>query len=87
MANIKSAQKRARQSVQRRTHNIALLSRMRTAVKKVQKAVEAGDKDSAQTLFKAAVPQIDKMVTKGLIKKNRGAQYKSRLNASVKALA
>ena len=60
---------------------------MRTAVKKVQKAVEAGDKDSAQTLFKAAVPQIDKMVTKGLIKKNRGAQYKSRLNASVKALA
>jgi small subunit ribosomal protein S20 len=59
---------------------------MRTAVKKVLKALAAGDKESAQACFRAAVPEIDRMVTKGLIRKNRAAQYKSRLNAKLKAL-
>jgi small subunit ribosomal protein S20 len=60
---------------------------MRTAVKKVLKAIADGNKDSAQATFKAAVPEIDRMVTKGLIKKNRAAQYKSRLNAKLKKFA
>lgn len=87
MANIQSAKKRARQSVKRREHNVALRSRMRTAVKKVLKAVRSGDKDSAASSFRAAVPEIDKMVTKGLIQKNRAAKYKSRLNARVRAMS
>ena len=87
MANIKSAIKRARQNEERREHNVALRSRMRTAMKKVLKAIAAGNKDSAQAEFKAAVPEIDRMVSKGLIRKNRGAQYKSRLNARLKGMA
>lgn len=87
MANIQSAKKRARQNVKRRTHNVALRSRMRTAVKKVLKAVQAGDKEAAQQSFRAAVPEIDKMVNKGLIQKNRAAKYKSRLNNRVRALS
>ena len=87
MANILSAKKRARQSIKRREHNVALRSRMRTAVKDVLKAVQAGDKAAAQARFKEAVPAIDKAVTKGLIAKNRAAHYKSRLNARLKALA
>jgi small subunit ribosomal protein S20 len=87
VANIKSAKKRARQNVKRREQNVALRSRMRTAVKLVLKAVAAGDKDTARTGYRAAVPAIDRMVTKGLIRKNRAAQYKSRLNARVKALS
>lgn len=87
MANILSAKKRARQSIKRREHNVALRSRMRTAVKAVLKAVEARDKAAAQASFKEAVPAIDKAVTKGLIAKNRAAHYKSRLNARLKALA
>lgn len=87
MANIQSAKKRARQNVKRRAHNIALRSRMRTAVKKVLKAVRSGDKESAQASFRAAVPEIDKMVTKGLIQKNRAAKYKSRLNARLRAMS
>ena len=87
MANIQSARKRARQGEQRRLHNIALKSRMRTRMKAVLKAVQAGDKEAANTEFRAAVPAIDKAASKGLIRKNRAAQYKSRLNARVKAMA
>jgi small subunit ribosomal protein S20 len=87
LANIQSAKKRARQNVKRRAHNVALQSRMRTAFKKVLKAVAAGDKAGAQASLKAAVPQIDRMVTKGIVRKNRSAQYKSRLNAKVRRMA
>jgi len=60
---------------------------MRTAVKNVLKAIQAGDKEAAQASFKAAVPEIDRMVNKGIIRKNRAAHYKSRLNARLRALA
>ena len=66
---------------------MALRSRLRTAVRRVLLAVRQGNKDAAQASFKAAVPEIDRMVTKGIIQKNRAAQYKRRLNARVKALS
>lgn len=56
-------------------------------MKKVLKAISSGDKDAANASFKAAVPEIDKAVSKGLIQQNRGAKYKSRLNARIKAMA
>lgn len=87
MANIQSAKKRARQGEERRLHNVALRSRMRTRMKAVLKAVQAGDKEAANTEFKAAVPEIDKAAKKGLIQKNRAAKYKSRLNARLKAMS
>lgn len=87
MANIESAKKRARQAVKRREHNVALTSKMRTAVKNVLKAVQSGDKAAAAARFKAAVPEIDKAANKGLIRRNRASKYKSRLNARVKAMA
>ena len=87
MANIQSAKKRARQSEKRRLHNVALTSRMRTAMKKVLKAVQSGDKAAASAEFKAAVPEIDKAASKGLIRKNRAAKYKSRLNNRLKAMS
>ncbi len=87
MANIQSAKKRARQNVTRRTHNMTLRSRLRSAVRKVLLAVREGNKDAAQASFKEAVPEIDRMVTKGIIRKNRAARYKRRLNARVKALS
>lgn len=71
----------------RRSHNMALRSRGRTAIKKVLKAVQTGDKEAAQARFREAVPEIDRMVTKGLIAKNRAAHYKSRLNAKLRAMA
>ena len=66
---------------------MALRSRMRTAIKKVLKAVSEGNKEAAQQSFTAAVPEIDRMVSKGIVRKNRAAQYKSRLNAKLRDMA
>ena len=86
MANIKSAAKRARQAERRRQHNISLKSRMRSAMKKVIKALSAGDAKAAEENYRVAVPEIDKMAGKGLIQKNKAARHKSRLNKAIKAL-
>lgn len=59
----------------------------RTYVKKVVYAIEAGDKATAETAFKAAVPVIDRMCNKGLIHANKAARHKSRLNQRIRALA
>jgi len=87
LANIQSAKKRARQNDKRRTHNMALRSRLRTALRKVQTAIQKGTKDEAQQGYKAAAPEIDRMVSKGILRKNRAARYKSHLNAKVKGMA
>jgi small subunit ribosomal protein S20 len=87
LANIKSAAKRAKQSERRRQHNIALKSRMRSAVKKVINAIQKGDAEVAATDYRDAAPQIDKMANKGLIHRNKAARHKSRLNKAVKALS
>lgn len=86
MANIKSAAKRARQAEKRRQHNVALRSRMRTAIKKVVKAVAEGNAEQASSCYRAAVPEIDGLVGKGLIHRNKAARHKSRLNRAIRAL-
>jgi len=87
VANIKSAQKRARQAEKLRKHNMGLRSMMRTKIKKVVNACDAGDKDAAQAAYKEAVPVIDSMINKGIVTKNKAARHKSRLNKRVKALS
>ena len=87
MANIKSAAKRARQAEKNRQHNMAQRSEVRTSIKKVLKAIEAGNLDDAQSAYKAAVPVIDKMVNKGIMHANKAARHKSRLNRHIKAMA
>jgi small subunit ribosomal protein S20 len=86
VANIKSAEKRAKQAVRRREHNVAARSRLRTSIKKVLAAITAGSKDEANAAFKAAQPVIDTMVTKGIIHSNKAARHKRELNARIKAL-
>ncbi|HUG99875.1 MAG TPA: 30S ribosomal protein S20 [Gammaproteobacteria bacterium] len=86
MANIKSAQKRARQSVKNRAHNMAMRSKMRTYLKKIVTAIESGDRAAAEASYKEAVPVLDSMVTKGIVHKNKAARHKSRLNARIRSL-
>ena len=86
MANSAQAKKRARQADKHREHNTALRSKLRTFVKKVVKAIGAGDKAQAEAAYKEAVPMVDKMASKGLIHKNKAARHKSRLNARIRAL-
>ena len=86
MANSPQARKRARQAEKRRKHNASRRSMMRTYIKKVVRAIEAGDREAAMEAYKAAVPVIDRMANKGLIHKNKAARHKSRLNAHIKAM-
>ena len=87
VANIKSAQKRARQADKTRLLKMGQRSKMRTSIKAVLTAVEKGDKEAAAAAYKAAVPVIDSMINKGIVNKNKAARHKSRLNKMVKALA
>ena len=86
MANTSQARKRARQAVNQRAHNMSLRSNLRTAIKKVQKAILAGDKSAAQAVFKESMGTIDSIADKKIIHKNKAARHKSRLSAAIKAL-
>lgn len=87
MANTASARKRARQSEKQRQHNASLRSELRTAVKNVRKAIDAGDKAQAQTILQSAASTIDRIADKNIIHKNKAARHKSRLAAAIKGMA
>jgi small subunit ribosomal protein S20 len=86
MANTAQAKKRAKQAEKSRIRNAGQRSNLRTFVKKVIAAVNAGDKEKAQAAYQIVVPIIDSAVTKGIIHKNKAARGKSRLNSKVKAI-
>lgn len=87
MANTAQARKRARQAEKRHAHNSALRSKMRTAVKKVMKAIATGDKAAAQAVYQSSTSVIDSIADKKIIHKNKAARHKSRLSAAIKAMA
>lgn len=86
MANTAQARKRARQATEQRAHNVGLRSSFRTAIKKVRKAIEVGDKTAAQAVFKDSQCVIDSIADKNIVHKNLAARQKSRLSAAIKAL-
>lgn len=87
MAHHKSAEKRIRRNARRYQINHARKSRMRTFVKKVEAAIQRGDKTAAQEALKQAEPELARGVNKGVIHRNTKARKISRLNQRVKALA
>jgi small subunit ribosomal protein S20 len=87
MANIASARKRARQAEKRRLHNASLRSELRSAIRDIRKAITAGDKKAARTVYQSAVGVIDSIADKNIIHKNTAARQKSRLAARIKAMA
>lgn len=87
MANSAQARKRARQAVAQNAHNSSLRSRLRTAVKAVRKAIDAGDKAAAAEIFKQSQSTIDSIADKKIVHKNKVARHKSRLSAAIKAMA
>ena len=87
MAHHKSAEKRIRRNAQRYSINHARKSRIRTFVKKVEIAIQRGDKAAAQAALQQAEPELARGVNKGVIHRNTKARKISRLNQRVKALA
>jgi small subunit ribosomal protein S20 len=77
VANIKSQIKRNRQNEKRRLRNKAVKSSLKTAIRKFNEAVQAGDAATAQTLLRDASRKLDKAVSKGVIHKNQAANRKS----------
>ena len=86
LANSPQARKRARQAEKRRVHNASQRSMVRTYIKRVNAAIAAGNAADAGTAYAEAVPLIDKMVSKGIMHKNKAARHKSRLNKQIQAL-
>lgn len=86
MANNKSAEKRNLQSLVRNERNRAVRSTLRTAIKKLRAAVEAGDAAAAKTLLPETISVIDVTARKNVIHDNTASRYKSRLSRAVAAL-
>jgi small subunit ribosomal protein S20 len=86
MPHHKSAEKRLRQTEKRTIVNGARLSRVRTYVKKVEVAIETGDKTAAQSAFQEAQPELHRATTKGVMHRNTVARKLSRLAARINAL-
>ncbi|MBP6628376.1 MAG: 30S ribosomal protein S20 [Kofleriaceae bacterium] len=84
MANIASAQKQNRKMIVRRARNRAAMSALRTAVKTARAAVDGKSKE-AEVQVKSAISAINKAVSKGLIKKQTGSRYVSRLSVRGRA--
>ena len=86
MANTKSAKKAARQTVRRTEVNKARRSRMRTYVRKVEEAIEAGKAAEAAAAMKMAEPELAKAAQNGVLHANTASRKVSRLIRQIRAL-
>ena len=85
MPNTKSAKKRLRQSLVRRTRNRAAKSGLKTQIRKVTEAITAGDAEKAQAEYQLVAKKLDKAASAKVIHANAAARTKSRLSARLKA--
>ncbi len=81
MANIKSSKKDIRRSQRLRARNMAVRSFVRTRIRQFKEAVTSQDEERMTEAYKQVQSAIDRAVTKGVLKPNTGARYKSRLAA------
>ena len=86
MANIKSAKKRIKVTLVRTESNKAIRSKVKNAIKKVESAVAASDKQPAQANLKNAVVEITKAASKGVYHKNNASRKVSRLSKAVDSI-
>jgi len=86
MANTPQAKKRIRRNAARAEINGARISRIRSFVKKVEAAIEGGDKDAATAALKSAQPELARGVARGVLHKNTASRKLSRLTKRVAGL-
>ena len=87
MANIKYAKKRILVNETKAARNKSIRSKVKTAMKKVDAAVAAGDKAAAQAALLAATSEIDKAASKGVYHKNNASRKVARLSKAVNTIA
>lgn len=86
MANIKSQKKRVITNEKAHLRNKEVKSAIKTSVRSVRKAVDAGDKEAAKAAYQVAARRLDKAAGKGVIHRNQAANRKSGLANAVNAL-
>lgn len=86
MPNIKSAKKRVLVTSVKTLRNKMLKSSLKTAIKKYDAALAAGDRTAAAETYKAVVKKIDRAVVRGILHKNNAARKKSRFTTKLNAL-
>ena len=86
MAHSKSAKKRVKVAERNRERNQAVKSRVKTMLKRVLVAVETKEVEAANAALSVAYKELDKAVSKGIMKKNTASRRKARLAAKVNAL-
>lgn len=87
MANTKSALKALRSSAKKKTVNSSRKNRIRSFVKKVDVAIQAGDATTANTAFKALEPELMRGVTKKILKLNAASRKLTRLASAIKKIS
>jgi small subunit ribosomal protein S20 len=83
LANIKSSIKDIERSEKRRVRNKAVKSKVRTYIRKFEETAVSGNEEEKLEAFKRVQSEIDRAVSKGVLKPNTGARYKSRLAAKL----
>jgi small subunit ribosomal protein S20 len=83
LASHDSALKAHRQNVRRREHNRQLRTRLRSALRDIRTAIDAGDPAKVKDALRDTISLVDKMAGKGLIHRNTAGRYKSRLASRV----
>lgn len=86
MANTSSAKKRVRRDERKTDINISRRSRIRTYIKRVEAAIEEGNKDAANAALKEVQPELMRGVSRGVYKKNTAARKISRLSHRINAI-
>ena len=87
MPNIKSAKKRVKIIEKKTLTNNMIKTGYKSAVKKFEEAIAAGNLEEAKTLFSEATKKIDQACTKGVIVKNTAARKKSSMSKKLNAMA
>ena len=87
MANIKSAKKRIKVITKKTLRNKMIKSQTKTAIKKVDAAIAANDKEAAGVALRAAISEIGKATSKGIYHKNNSSRKISRLSRAVNRMA
>ena len=87
MANHKSSEKRVRQTERRNEVNSRNRSHLRTQIKKLRAAIEAGNLEEARSVLAQTVSVIDRSIQKGVLHQNAAARHKSRLTSKVNDLS
>lgn len=87
MPNIKSAIKRQETELRDKNRNKSFKSELATALKKINKVIESGEKEAATALLPKTTALLDEMVTKGIIHKNKADRQKATLASKIEKMS